>query len=136
MKKAHRQKKTTRPVCPETPDTWVRYHGRLCDSCSAGCCRLEVEVDVADLVRMGLIDDFDVGTPAKLLAKRLRRDGVIEHFNHKREIFSLTRRANADCIYLHPRTRRCTIYEKRPVTCRNHPRIGPRPGYCAYRQRA
>ncbi|MFO6335145.1 YkgJ family cysteine cluster protein, partial [Pseudomonas aeruginosa] len=33
------------------------------------------------------------------------------------------------------KTRLCTIYARRPDTCRNHPRIGPRPGYCAYRPR-
>jgi len=128
--------KSSRPVCLEAPDTWIRYQRNLCESCDAGCCSLEVEVSVPDLVRMGLIDAFDTETPAKLVARRLQKEGVVEHFSHKREIFSLARRANADCIYLHPQTRRCTIYEKRPDTCRNHPRIGPRPGYCAYRKRA
>ncbi|MCK5516299.1 MAG: YkgJ family cysteine cluster protein, partial [Desulfobulbaceae bacterium] len=37
-----------------------------------------------------------------------------------------------DCLYLDQKTRRCTIYTKRPDTCRNHPQIGPRPGYCAF----
>ncbi|MFO6138957.1 YkgJ family cysteine cluster protein, partial [Pseudomonas aeruginosa] len=54
---------------------------------------------------------------------------------HKREIFTLTRMANGDCLYLDRKTRLCSIYARRPDTCRNHPRIGPRPGYCAYRPR-
>nr|WP_256595704.1 YkgJ family cysteine cluster protein [Chromobacterium violaceum] len=29
-------------------------------------------------------------------------------------------------------TRRCTIYERRPNTCRNHPKVGPKPNFCAY----
>jgi Fe-S-cluster containining protein len=24
------------------------------------------------------------------------------------------------------------VYEKRPNTCRLHPQVGPRPGYCPY----
>ncbi len=133
-------KKQSRKNAPQTvnlenPQTWVRHHGRLCDDCSAGCCSLEVEVGVTDLVRMGLVDAFDAEMPAKRIARRLLKEGVIEHFNHKNEIFSLTRRANADCLYLHPQSRRCTIYARRPETCRNHPRVGPRPGFCAYRQR-
>jgi Fe-S-cluster containining protein len=28
------------------------------------------------------------------------------------------------------------VYERRPDTCRNHPQVGPRPGYCAFRRRA
>ena len=41
--------------------------------------------------------------------------------------------SNNDCLYLDRKSRLCTIYEKRPDTCRNHPKIGPRPGYCAYK---
>jgi len=51
-------------------------------------------------------------------------------------IFTLTRMANGDCLYLDRQTRLCTVYAKRPDTCRNHPRIGPRPGYCAYQQKS
>ena len=45
----------------------------------------------------------------------------------------LTRMSNDDCLYLDRKSRLCTIYDKRPDTCRNHPKIGPRPGYCAYK---
>jgi uncharacterized protein len=92
-----------------------------------------VEVKIADLVRMQLLDAFEAEEPPKALAKKLKKSGVVEHFNFARGIFTLTRMANNDCIYLDGKTRRCTIYEKRPETCRNHPIIGPRPGYCAYR---
>ncbi|WP_370448043.1 YkgJ family cysteine cluster protein [Chromobacterium violaceum] len=40
--------------------------------------------------------------------------------------------ANGDCLYLDAQTRRCTIYERRPNTCRNHPKVGPKPNFCAY----
>jgi hypothetical protein len=56
----------------------------------------------------------------------------IEHFNHKNSIFTLARRSNGDCSCLDPVSRRCTAYELRPDTCRKHPQVGPRPGYCPY----
>jgi Fe-S-cluster containining protein len=92
-----------------------------------------VEVRVDDLVRMGLIDAFEAEEPPKVLAKKLLKSGVIDHFNGKKALFTLARRANDDCRYLDERSRRCTIYARRPQTCRNHPAIGPRPGYCPYR---
>lgn len=96
---------------------------------------MPVEVRIDDLIRMGLAHEFDREEPAKKLAKQLDKAGLIEHFNFKREIYTLRRKGNGDCQYLHPKTRLCTIYEKRPETCRNHPRVGPRPGFCAYRPR-
>lgn len=114
------------------PETWVKFRPALCVSCSAGCCTLPVEVKLTDLVRMHLIDAFEMEEPAAAITKRLRRAGVIERFNSKSGLFTLARRADGSCLYLDPRTRRCTIYAERPDTCRNHPRIGPRPGYCAY----
>lgn len=120
---------------PDRLDTWVKYREGLCGECNATCCTLPVEVRIDDLIRMRLVDEFEREEPAKRIAKRLEKDGVIEHFNHKREIFTLTRMANGDCLYLDRKTRLCTIYARRPDTCRNHPRIGPRPGYCAYRPR-
>lgn len=119
-------------VSIDRPETWVRYRARLCEDCMAGCCTLPVEVRIDDLVRMGVVDEFEAGEPAKAIARRLLKAGIIEHFNFKNEIFTLARLANNDCIYLDRLTRRCTIYERRPRTCRDHPRIGPRPGYCAY----
>ena len=81
------------------------------------------------------IDLERIGDLAKNIAKRLSKAGIVEHFNHKHGIFTLTRLANGDCLYLDRKTRLCTVYAKRPDTCRNHPRIGPRPGYCAYRSK-
>lgn len=116
-------------------ETWAKYHKGLCDSCQAVCCTMPAEVRVADLIRLGVLDEFDAGEPPRQLAKRLMKDGVIQHFNQKRELFTLQQMSNGDCLYLDRKTRRCTMYDKRPDTCRNHPQIGPRPGYCAYRPR-
>ena len=66
------------------------------------------------------------------IAKRLEKARLIDHFNHKHLLFTLARRASGDCQFLDAQTRRCTVYDQRPDTCRKHPQVGPRPGYCAY----
>lgn len=116
----------------ERLDTWHKYRNGLCSDCRASCCTLPAEARMSDLVRMGVVDAFEAEEPLKPIARRLEKAGVIEHFNFRNELFTLARRANGDCVFLDAMTRRCTIYERRPDTCRNHPRIGPRPGYCAY----
>ena len=120
----------------ERPSTWIRYRKQLCRQCVGSCCSLPVEVRVADLVRMGVLQPFEADEPAKQIARRLSKAGIITHFNFKHEIFTLTRLANDDCLYLDQQTRLCTIYDRRPDTCRNHPRIGPRPGFCAFQKHA
>ena len=113
--------------------TWTRYRNGLCNSCAANCCTMPVEVKLPDLVRLELVDPFEAEhDEPKQIAKRLQKMGAIEHFNFKNSIFTLSRRANGDCANLDAQTRRCTVYEKRPNTCRLHPQVGPRPGYCPY----
>lgn len=114
-------------------DTWMRFRKGLCDQCRATCCTMPVEVRIADLVRLGVVDAFDAEEEPRLLARRLQKGGVVAHFNHRHSLFTLVRRASGDCLYLDSQTRRCTVYDKRPDTCRNHPKVGPRPGYCAFR---
>jgi Fe-S-cluster containining protein len=74
-----------------------------------------------------VVDEFEKAT-AEEIAKRLQKEGIVERFNQKSGIFTLTRMSNDDCMYLDRKSRLCTIYDKRPDTCRNHPKIGPRPG--------
>ena len=114
-------------------DTWHRYHNGLCGDCHASCCTLPVEVRLDDLIRLGVVDEFERGEPIRLIARRLEKARVIGNFSHKHEVFTLAQRSNGDCLYLHPTTRRCTVYEQRPNTCRQHPKVGPKPGFCAYR---
>lgn len=118
---------------PDRLETWVKYYKGLCSTCQATCCQLPVEVKLEDLIRLGILDDFAREEPVKNLTKQLKKQGIIEHFNHKKLLFTLTRLANNDCYFLDTKTRRCTVYENRPNTCRNHPQVGPRPNYCAYR---
>ena len=111
-------------------ETWTRYKNGLCDTCAANCCTMPVEVKLADLVRLELVDPFAAEhEDPKQIAKRLSKAGLIEHFNFKNSIFSLARRASGDCQFLDAKTRRCTVYEKRPNTCRLHPpsRAPPQP---------
>lgn len=128
----------SRPVVVDIDrlDTWTRYRSGLCNNCMANCCTMPVEVRLSDLVRLQLVDAFEAEHEApKQIAKRLDKAGLIEHFNFKRSIFTLARRASGDCHFLDPVTRRCTVYAQRPETCRRHPQVGPRPGYCPYRER-
>lgn len=129
-------KKSKRPVDVDDPNTWVKYRKGLCRTCTATCCSLPVEAKLSDLVRMELVDSFEAEvTPPKRIAKRLIKSGAVRHFNLKEKKYTLAQRANNDCLYLDQTTRRCTIYDKRPDVCRNHPRIGPRAGFCAYKQK-
>ena len=122
----------------DRPDSWTRYRAGLCASCAANCCTMPLEVQLSDLVRLGLVDAFEAEhEDAKRIAKRLQKARLIDHFNHKHLLFTLARRANGDCQYLHPETRLCTVYEQRPETCRLHPhKKSPRPGWCAYGPKA
>jgi len=120
------------PVDLTRTETWTKHQKKLCGDCRAGCCRLPVEVRIEDLVRMELVDPFEAEEQPKLLARKLQKAGIVARFNFKNSIFTLSQRANDDCLFLDEHARRCTIYDKRPRTCRNHPQIGPRPGYCAY----
>lgn len=116
----------------ERIETWLPWRKKLCDACTALCCRLPVEVRHADLLRMGLIDAFELEDPPKAIAKRLMKAGIVAHVNIKEAVYTLAQHSSGDCMYLNRETRRCTIYDKRPETCRHHPVIGPRPGFCPH----
>ncbi len=121
----------------DRPETWTPYRNGLCDRCAANCCTMPVEVRLPDLVRLGLVDGFEAEhEPPKKIAKRLFQARLIEHFNFKNAVYTLARRANGDCQFLDGKTRRCTVYERRPNTCRLHPQVGPRPGHCPFGARS
>ena len=114
-------------------ETWTRYRAGLCDSCAANCCTMPVEIRLPDLVRLGLVDAFEAEhEEPRLIARRLVKAKQVERYNQKDGIFTMARRANGDCQFLDAQTRRCTVYERRPNTCRKHPQVGPRPGFCPY----
>lgn len=117
-------------------ETWVKYRNGLCRDCHASCCTMPAEVRLSDLIRLGVVDAFEAEEPARNIAKRLIKAGIVERFNLKSGVFTLARLSNDDCVFLDVNTRRCTVYDKRPDTCRNHPQVGPRPGFCAYVQKS
>ncbi len=118
-------------VDKDRPSTWKKYDPSFCASCKAHCCRMPVEVKLSDLIRMGIASQDEADTSIKKLAKRLIKMGYIKSYREGTEFFMLTQRANDDCYFLDPYSRLCTIYEKRPDTCRKFPaEIGPRIGLC------
>lgn len=117
-------------------ETWSRYRVGMCETCVANCCTMPVEVKLPDLIRLQLVDAFEAEhEEPKQIAKRLSKAGLIDHFNFKNSIFTLARRASGDCQFLDAKTRRCTVYELRPKTCRLHPQVSPKPGHCPYAAR-
>lgn len=127
-------KPTIYTVDVDRSDTWSKYRNGMCDRCVAWCCTMPLEIKLADLVRMELVDPFEAEhDDIKQIAKRLTKMGIVSRFNNKYGLFTMARRASGDCTYLDAQSRRCTIYDKRPQTCRSHPQVGPRPGYCAFK---
>lgn len=113
----------------DRPSAWKKYQAGLCEGCKAGCCTMPVEVKLSDLVRLGVASEDDALGSLKKLTKRLIKERVIVSYRQSTELFMLAQKANDDCMFLGA-DRLCTVYEKRPDTCRQFPSIGPRPGYC------
>ena len=114
-------------------DSWTRYKAGMCDTCAANCCTMPVEVKLPDMIRLKLVDAFEAeNEEPKAIAKRLSKAGTIQHFNFKNSIFTLSQRSSGDCLFLDAVSRNCTVYENRPSTCRKHPQVGPKPGFCPY----
>lgn len=107
----------------EEPRTWRKYREGLCNSCQALCCRLPVEVAPEELVTMGLATADEVELGDKYLQKIPKLKKIIKRYNRKSNKFLLEQTANNDCIFL-DKHRRCSIYDQRPQTCRNHPEMG------------
>lgn len=106
----------------------------MCDDCHADCCRLPVEVNIAEFQNMGLADSEEFLEGPGPLVKRLKKEGIIRLFDRKSQMATLTQCADGSCLFLDSH-RRCQIYDKRPETCRNFPNIGPRPGHCPWNKR-
>lgn len=125
-------------VDTDRPATWTRYRAGLCESCNANCCTMPLEVQMVDLVRLSWVEAFEAEhVEERLIARRLTKARLIDHYSPKHGLFTLARRASGDCQFLDAATRRCTVYEQRPETCRLHPqKKSPRPGWCAYGPRA
>ena len=118
----------------DRPSTWVPYRASLCDTCIAACCTMPLEVKREDLERLGLADPLEASP--KKIAKRLQKEGVVRTYRAATELFLLEQKADGTCQFLGA-DRRCTVYEKRPHTCRGFPStLGPRVGFCPYRKKS
>lgn len=96
---------------------------------------MPVEIRASDLVRLGLATEDELNQSIKKVAKKLIRSGVLKSYREGTEFFMISQKANEDCWFLDTKTRKCTVYEKRPDTCRDFPtRVGTRVGYCPVRK--
>ncbi len=119
------------PVSIDRPSTWVPFRSaKQCDGCFAGCCTLPVETSAADLMRLEVLTLDEAASSLKKAFRRLHREGIVRSYHASTGLFILEQRNGRDCVFLHPTTRRCTVYERRPEVCRRFPKIGPRPGFC------
>ena len=110
---------------------WKEYIDGLCDSCLALCCYMPTELDAPDLIRMGILTEFHLELSVREQVKdALKHPGVLRYAS-KSGKYTLTQKLDGACYFL-DKEHRCSVYENRPETCRNHPQVGPRPGYCAY----
>jgi Fe-S-cluster containining protein len=114
---------------PQRPSTWLPYKKGMCDGCWSGCCTLPVEVSASDLIRLELITEEEAAISLKEVAKKLSKQGILQDYKLKEQLFILEQRHGRDCIFL-SEDRLCTVYEKRPEVCRMFPKIGPKPGFC------
>ena len=92
---------------------------------------MPVEVKLEDLIRLGYASEDDLeGSPQKL-AKALKKQGIVKSYRESTQLFMLESRPNGDCFLLHPTTRLCTVYDKRPNVCRAFPMtMGNKLGFC------
>jgi Fe-S-cluster containining protein len=114
----------------DRPSTWGKYREGLCEGCWGSCCTMPVEVSAEDLLRLGVANQDELEGSRKKIAKKLIKEKIVITYRDSTDLFMLSSRPDGDCLYLHPKTRLCTVYEKRPEVCRKFPKIGPRPGYC------
>ena len=119
----------------DRPSTWVPYKNGLCQRCRGECCTMPVEVKAADIARLGWVDEEQVRLAPKRVAKELIKQKKVISYRENSGFFMLAARPNGECALLDPKTRLCTVYEKRPDTCREFPLKGPRPDFCPYTPR-
>lgn len=115
-------------------DRWTAYKKGLCDSCEGLCCYMPVEVKVPDLIRLGILVDFHLELSEKEQIKEALKDRAVTRYTPSTGKFTLAQKPDSSCVFLGA-DKKCTRYQDRPDTCRNHPQIGPRPGFCAYMQK-
>lgn len=110
---------------------WTPYKKGMCDSCEGLCCYMPVEAELSDLIRMGVLADFHNESSLKEQNKDALKHPGIMRYTPSSLKYTLSQKPDGSCYFL-DKNKRCTIYDERPNTCRNHPKIGPKPNFCAY----
>jgi Fe-S-cluster containining protein len=110
---------------------WIPYKKGMCESCIGTCCYMPVELMIDDLIRLDILDIFHTEFSLKEQIKIALKAPGIKRYTPSSEKFTLTQKPSGACFYLTEQGK-CSVYEKRPNTCRNHPRIGPKSNFCAY----
>src|SRR5687767_7949833 len=98
----------------DKPWTWKSYKNGMCEGCYGSCCTMPVEVKGEDLVLLGVLSQDELDRSIKKAAKKMMKEGWVRSFRSETGLFQLQSRPNGDCVFLHPQTRLCTRYEKRP----------------------
>lgn len=96
---------------------------------------MPVEIKAEDLVRLGLVNRDEIEKSKKKVFKKLKAKGIVASYREATDLFMLQSRPSGDCMFLHPITRLCQVYDRRPETCRKFPEVGPRPGFCPYHRK-
>ena len=92
-----------------------------CLKCPAYCCRSDrIIVETSDLKRLAKHFGIDVETARSRFTKVKEGEQVLRH--QKDAIYG------SICMFIHTKTRRCTIYDARPGVCHEYP-DRPRCGY-------
>ncbi len=110
---------------------WRKYQKDLCATCMGSCCYMPVEIPIEDLYTYGLLDEFYKELSIEEQIKTALKIKTIKRYTPSSKKFTLVQKPDNSCIYLDSKGL-CTIYENRFSTCRNHPKIGPKSGFCAY----
>lgn len=110
---------------------WSHYKKGLCETCEGLCCYMPVEVETSDLIRLDILVDFHLELSPKEQIKEALKNPAVSRYTSSSNKFTLSQKPDGSCYFLDHK-KRCSRYEARPNTCRNHPQIGPRPGFCAY----
>jgi Fe-S-cluster containining protein len=87
-----------------------------CSKCPAYCCSYpEIEVSKADIARLAKRFGLSPAVAEERFTKLQREENVRILRHREDEHFASV------CMFLDRKTRRCTVYESRPHTCRGYP---------------
>ena len=95
---------------------------------------MPVEVPIQDLYEQGFLDPFIKEYDEKEQVTEALKLEFVKRYTPSTKKFTLIQKKDLSCFFL-DNNGRCSIYERRFTTCRNHPKFGPKPNHCAYIKR-